>query len=809
MRETADRLLILAAEVDKERGVILSEKRLRDTPDYRALLSNLEFMLPDSLIPQRFPIGLEAVITGAPRQRFVDFYQTWYRPERMTLVVVGAVDPKALAQQVAEHFDSMRAKAPAQPNPDIGHVAPRATAARLYADPDAQTQVVLEAAKDADVGAETRATRERDAALYVADSVISRRLASLALKGNAPFIQGGAQVNDLLRFARIGTITMQCKPENWKEALAIAEQELRRALTYGFTAAEIEEQKKNLRSTFEQQARSAATRESPELANDLVEHLTSFNVFTDPQYDLAEIDRVLPSITAERAQGALRELWSDRGPLAFVSGPFALQHPEAEILAALEESRKQPVSAPQDGALQNFAYTDFGKPTPVVERKTGPALDVVQIRFGNNVRLNLKPTKFDANTILVGIRLGAGRLDMPRNQPSLKLLADSAFLAGGLEKHDLDELNRITAGHHIGLDFSVDDDALLFTGRTTPDDLALQLQVMAAYLTAPGYRPEALQRFRDGLGPLYLNLTRTPSGVLQSRVARLLRDGDPRFGYPERDEALKSTLDELKAWLAKPLANSYLEISLVGDFDVDAALRAVSATFGALPVREASKPPYTEQRKVRFPAQRSLQTFNFQSQDPKALATVYWPTTDFGHISEVRRLFVLAEVLQGRILDRIRIKEGNSYTAHGGHAPSIAFPGYGFLYAMVDATPDKAARLTSEIREVAAQIVKDGVTQDELERARNPLVNELKKRLNDNSYILSALVIASQEQPERLARITSAVKELESLTVDDLNGVARKYLQPDQALSVAIVPTKNGAKLLPAQPAVRETAATH
>ena len=81
--------------------------------------------------------------------------------------------------------------------------------------------------------------------------------------------------------------------------------------------------------------------------------------------------------------------------------------------------------------------------------------------------------------------------------------------------------------------------------------------MMAAYVTAPGYRPEALERFHQGLAPLYLNLTRTPGGVMQSQVSRFLHDGDPRFGYPDQDDAAKRTLEELKAWLAEPLAASY------------------------------------------------------------------------------------------------------------------------------------------------------------------------------------------------------------------------------------------------------------
>jgi zinc protease len=103
------------------------------------------------------------------------------------------------------------------------------------------------------------------------------------------------------------------------------------------------------------------------------------------------------------------------------------------------------VTAPTDNAQDKFAYTHFGTPSAVKENKTA-TLDVVQIRFGNNVRLNLKRTPFEANTILVGIRFGGGRLDVPADKPGLKILADNAFVAGGLGKHSFDDLSRITAG---------------------------------------------------------------------------------------------------------------------------------------------------------------------------------------------------------------------------------------------------------------------------------------------------------------------------------------------------------------------------
>ena len=115
---------------------------------------------------------------------------------------------------------------------------------------------------------------------------------------------------------------------------------------------------------------------------------------------------------------------------------------------------------------------------------------------------------------------------------------------------------------------------------------------------------------------------------------------------------------------------------------------------------------------------------------------MYWPTTDFSNVSEVRRLFVLAKALGNRVLERVRNEQGLTYSAHGDHAPSQAFPGFGFLYAIVDAPPGKARQLAEEMSAIGAAIYRDGITEDELARARNPLVSELKRLLQTNGYTL-------------------------------------------------------------------------
>ena len=541
-------------------------------------------------------------------------------------------------------------------------------------------------------------------------------------------------------------------------------------------------------SHYEQALRGAATRESNELAEEIVGSLIERHTFTSPEQDVQEVRKMLAEVTPDTMLAAARQLWNGSGPLIMVSGPVRLDDAQAAITQAYRSSQAVAVAPPAKGAQQEFAYQSFGTPSAVVSRKQTDVLDVTQLRFANNVRVNLKRTDFEANSVLVAVRAGGGRLQLPQDKPGLEQLAESAFMAGGLGKHTLDDLTRLTAGRTVGMSFDVDDDAFVLAGRTTPQDLQLQLQLLAAYLVDPAYRPEAQARFRQGLPQLYQSLERTPMGIMQKEVVRYLRGGDPRFGYPEQAVLAVRTLDEVREALREPLSRGYLEISLVGDFDMDATIGMLAATFGSLPTRAAEKPAFDAARVVHFPDAKALTTFAYETSDPKALAAVYWPTTDFSQLHDVRRLFVLAKVVGNRVLERVRNLQGLTYTAQGDHAPSQVFPGFGFLYAVVDAPPQKAQVLAEEIVAIGGEVYGKGVTADELERARNPVVSELRRMLSNNSYLLNAIISGSQERPEKLARAATSLKEISSLTVADLDQVARKYLDPKRALPVVIAP---------------------
>jgi len=785
-------LLLEPKQIDKERGIILAEKRTRDSVEYRTFVAENRFLLGDSLFPKRLPIGLPEVIEQSPRPRFEDFYNAWYRPDNLAVVAVGDFSPAAVVAQIERTFGPLQARAPARPQPDLGRVS---TAPGLHVtyfpEPEAaRVTVSLETLTPFPGEPDTSANRLKDLPRDLAFQMLNRRLAILSKKEAAPFATGSASINDGYHFFRTASLELTGKPEHWRAMVATAEQELRRALEYGFEPAELAEATASYRTSLEQAARSAATRRSDELARELVDCLLRDEVFTAPAADLALLRPAIDHATAGDCLRAFREIWAVNQRYLFVTGNVDLAResarPEQTIAATYESSQAAAVQPPEKLATEAFAYTHFGDAGTVARQEHVQDLDVHLIQFANGVRLNLKKTAFEANTIHVGIRVGTGRLTEPPHEPGLALLANLTFITGGLGHHSVDDLQRLFASKTVGLQFAVHDDALTLGGTTNRDDLRAQLQLLTAYLVDPGYRPEALRQARKGLDQMYNQFAHTPEGPMQIEVPRLLAGGDPRFGLPSKDVALTRTLDEVRAWLAPQFADGAVEIAIVGDLDVDATIATVAQTLGALP-RRAPKPELAEARRVSFPAPFA-KTYTVPTEIPKGLVTLYWPTTDGRDVGLARRLGLLGEIFADRLRVKVREQMGDAYSPQAVSLPSDTFTHYGFLLAQVTVDPAQAPKVADAVLAVAADLAQHGVTADELERGRKPILTSLRESARTNPYWLGAVVGECQEYPQRLDWCRTRYRDFEGITKAEIDALAAQYLAPARAFRVNVLP---------------------
>jgi zinc protease len=788
----AGSLLLKPEEIDKERGIILSEKRTRDSVGYRTSVAMRNFMLNGTMFEKRDVIGTDDVLKTASRDRFVDFYNAWYRPELMSIVIVGDIDAPAVVKQLTDAFTPLQPRGEPRAQPNLGKV-PAFEGVNVFhhyeseaPDTNVSISTVTQYAKEPD----TAAIRLKYLPRMIAHQMINRRLSILAKKENAPFKSGGSGAGENYNFYRQSIMSLTCRGDQWADALGVADQELRRALEHGFQKPEMQEVIANFRNSLEQSVKTASTRRSDGIADEIADTLLERDVWTTPEDDLALYGPALEKLTVEDCLAGLREAWSPKHRLVMVTGNAKIPADEkavAEITAAYEKSRAVAVTPPEAMADSKWAYTNFGTPGKVTKREHIDDLDVTLLTFENGVRLNLKKTDFEANRIRLSVRIGSGQLTEPRDQPGLSSYLLQTYTEGGLGKHSVDDLRRILAGKTVGAGFAAGGDAFVINGATNREDFLLEMQLVAARITDPGFRPEAARQARKAIEELYLSFEHTPSGPFSLEVAKILASGDPRFGLPAKEEMLKRNLDEVKAWVTPQLAHGAIEIAIVGDIDVETAIAGVAQTLGALPPRDP-KPTLDEARKVKFPSEPFAKEYAIPTEIPKGVVALYWPTTDGREVRRMRRLNMLSEVFSDRLRLKVREELGDAYSPGVGSSASDIFPGYGYLQASVTVDPPRAKQVADIIAEIGGNIADKGVTDDELDRAKKPVLTSLRESARTNQYWLGSVLSRAQEWPQVLDWCRSRYADNEAITTAELNELAKSYLPATRASRVTVVP---------------------
>ena len=784
-------LLLDQTEIDKERGVILSEKLARDSVDERTMLDGFKFAMPDGKISSRMPIGVKETLDVMKRPRFADLYETYYTPKRAIVVVVGDVDAAKVEQHIKTAFADAAPKRGEAPDPDFGKVTEgRGLIAKLHTEMEAPaTDISIEALRPASQAPDSSTRRRELLVRDLADTMINQRLIKLAKAEKSVILGGESYSYEYLKFVSVNGIQSKCKPEHWKEALALIEQELRRAIQHGFTDAEFEEAKASALKGAQLRAEQASTRKSRELASGLVSILAAQRVFTHPAEDLKRVEPVLAALKKEDCHQALAKAWGTKDINVFIGGNLKLEGDSAKtILEAYGESNAKPVQAPANEQTGAFAYTDFGAPGKIAKQVEVKDLEITQAVFENQVRVNIKNTPFEKGGVRVLISFGGGKLEAPKDKPGLAGLTQSIFYAGGLEKHSADDLRRLFASKSVSADFSVGDEAFLLGGRTTPKDLESELQLLTAFITAPGYREEAERQFRDNLDSMYQEMEHTAEGIMSDKVVAFIHSGDPRFGIASRADTEKRTTAEVKAWLSAPLASSFMEVSVVGDVDTEKTLAAIAKTLGTLPKRAETKPAFADARVVKFPAEPKQKDFHFTSEIERAYALIYWPTTDMKDIQRTRRLALLGQILDDRLRVKIREELGESYSPAAYHVPSDTFPGYGYMSSIITLKPDHVAKVGPIVASLGDALATGSITDDEFERAKKPQIAQLEQMRRDNRYWIQNVLRCCQEHPERLDWSRSLVNDFASIKKEDLEALAKQYLKGSQATSVGIIP---------------------
>ena len=771
--------------VDMERGVVLSEYGRR---------TELAVKLRDMMLPlffggikfaERDTIGTEATLKGATASGLKAFYERWYRPERATLILVGDADPRLMEELIAARFGGWKGTGQAPREPDYGRIAqlPERTAALAY--PGSPHFATLSWTRPYSAVPPSKAREQRDLARTLARRILNRRLEAKA-RGETAFLNAQVQAEQSVNVADYTQLSVMAKEGRWQEALREAYAILADALKAPPGAAEIAREIENIRTAGRAALQGDPTQRSQQRAQRMIDALDGNSVISTAAVQLALFEELAPLMTPEAVETAMRDLFTGTGPRLAMLSPA----PVTGLAQALAEAEK---AAPAQRQAERRVSMDdlprLGAPGREVSRERIADLDSTIVRFANGSSLVFKQTGFETGNVNVTLRFGRGMAGLPADKKSLAWLGP-LLGSTGVGPFDLDGLERLLTGRRMSMSFGMAEDALELRGTTRAEELGDQMRLLATKIVAPHFDSALFQRSKIAALENYELAFSSASARMGREFGAVARGGDPRWQPFDKAEIERIRAADFEAFMTPLLAQGPVEAIVVGDVDLDTAVAAMLKTVAALPKR-ADMPAPAASLKVRPPrASREPIRFTHQGDASQAYAALGWTT--FGgpdHRRERRALSVAANLAQARLIEKLRDSEGASYSPAATVQSSFDFPDWGVFFAGSEIRPERADLFFRLAREIVADLAARPASADEWQRAINPVVTGIERRLKTNAYWAGTMEGWSRE-PWLIDYARTYLADYKSLTPEEVRQAMAKWVADEGDWSILVLPAK-------------------
>jgi len=782
LRDFADGMKFDSRQIKRERGVIASELRDRESGAARADLARRFALYPLSSLSNRSDGDVEK----ATRRSLTDFYNKWYTPDRMILVAVGDTEPRQLEKLVHQHFASLRARGPRPKpfNPGFIENPPRG-GATVEHDPKVNGLNVEVTSVMPYDRQETRGSRRRWFARNLLLYMLNVRLQQIVRHNPDRLLTLHATSQVSTPYSIETSISFSGPSAEWKFGMTTLEQELRRSFEFTFNSGEVAEAREAMRVQLEQQVKTQGTISSSVLASTVLQQAVWRSVATSPETELKLGKDWLEQIDALEMNREWRSLWQQRRAQIIGYGYFPVPGGNVLLSKAFAESGKQPIKPPDKNKELVFAYTDFGAVGKIVRRDYLPELDAHLIEFENGVRANLKRTTFESSTVYFSARFGRGMQTQPSGKIGLGAMVSGSLLNGGLGRHSPEELRRIVSASSLMMDFRCEEECFLINGRAAADSLDRLLGVASAYLFDPGWNRESFALAATQLGTYFNDLTCTPEGVIGANWLAVLSGADPRYVSPSLADVRSRTVEEARQWLDPLLRSAPLGVGLVGDFEVEQAVGILARTVGALPARESEEekaPP------VRFLKQAPDHLLRFAGETNRAAIEVIWPVDNCQDLRFSRQMEFVQAIFADQLIAKVREDLGAAYTPTVGFWKSEASPNDGYLSAYVTIKPGQEKRIARLVVELADTLSRKGATADQFAQARAPIVARAAGQLKENGYWIGHILPRIQSDPEVRTWPLTRQSDLENTSLAEVNAIMRQVLVSSRATVFSAFP---------------------
>jgi zinc protease len=789
LADFAGGLTLDPTEIEKEKGVVIEEWRGGLGAGSRIRDKQLPILYAGSRYAARLPIGKPDIIRAATPERLRDFYDTWYRPERMAVIAVGDIDAAGMAGRIRDAFGGLTARAPARAEPDHGVPFDEPLLAGVTTDPEvtsSSVEVVRRRAHEPEdrVGDYRRALVEN-----MVSRMINARLSEIGRRPDAAFLGagvGGGTLGPLVDSFSVGANVQDGRIADGLEAVAT---ESTRVREFGFTDSELDRVKRSLLAFY---GRAYSERDKTESGSYVREYVSRF-LTGEPspgiEYEYQLVQSLLPGITTDEVSTMAKRLLADDSRVVLAVSPDkgGIAIPTAaELTGVLAAADKAPVTAWADAALTRGLLEARPEPGAVTSRGEIPAVGVTKVTFANGVEAWLKPTDFKNDQVVFTMTAPGGASLAPPDDFENASLATGYVMLSGVGGLKPTELQKLLAGRIANATPFIGLSSHGISGSSTPGELETALQLLYQEFTAPSDDPNAIALIRRQLTAAVANREKNPLQVFSEKVAAVNTSDHYTSRPPTAATVDRLDPDVMERYYRARFSNAAdFRFTMVGNFTVDEVVPLLARYVGSLPSTGAAASTFKDVG-IHFPAtvQRAEVV---KGEEPRSQAVVAFfadPPPDF---DERESLSAAMTVLSTRLRDQLREDLGQTYTVSVRRSQPLPQRGAGYIAVQFGAAPENVHGMVDRVLEEVRKLQQDGPPADLVASAKESARRSYETATEQNRFWLSRLDSARMfhEDP---AEILQDPEKIAGVTPASVQAMFKEFFPLDRYTVVTLVP---------------------
>lgn len=767
-------------EIDAERGVIIEEKRTRNTASWRnnekyfdALFKGTKYA--DGL---RMLIGSEENLRNFKPEDLTSFYHKWYTPNNQALIVVGDINVDEVEAKIQKIF----ADIPAEENPaqkeNIVIPVNEEPIIAIITDPENTNnsfQVMWKSEERPTMFNSTPVGLMTDLVQDIASRIMNERLQEVASDPACPFIQSSFGIGNLIKgvdAVQTGTVGKDGRDLEAFEAALIEYERMHR---YGFTDSEIDRAKTEIISLYERAANQAATRKNSELVNPLINHFYKNYSYMDPAVELQLVQALMPQLQPAIINQAAQSLITkeNMAVLYFGKEGEGIAVPTAEeIQAVITKVQNAEIAAPAGEEIpEAFLDPAVLKGSKIKSTKAG-IYGSTEYVLANGMKVILLPTDYEKDQITFTIAKRGGRSlieDSELNAMDENLI--QLYVGNtGISQFSNSTMNKMLSGKQLGVNAFVQKYNHGIAGTSTVKDFETALQLAYLSFADPRFDEAEWNKGVDQVKTVLPALMEQSNYKLQKEMYDKVYDGD-RTRMIDEATLAGADLKVFENCMRRLFADAAGATAvIVGDFKIDEALPLVQKYLGS--IAKGKKATAVINRNDRYTASTLVDDFKAKMQTPKVTCVkLYRTETPYTGANDVAA-DALSYILDMAYVETLREQEGGTYGAST-NTKGIPEEGCYILQVDFDTNVDQADKLREIAQNTLVDMAANGPTAEQFDKTVKNLEKNIPEAKLRNNYWKSEIFKKAFYDIDHMAEYEAAVK---NLTPDDVKEFAAKFL---------------------------------